>query len=98
VRTDFRNSSLSVQGARVERFIFDCGRGAARWAVWVLWCARAPGRISVHDPAVWRAGEVMVDGVISAGWGCAAARSLEAVHAGVAAGRCREPAAVHRCE
>ena len=30
-------------------------------------CARAPSRISVHDPALWRAGDMMVDGVIPLG-------------------------------
>jgi hypothetical protein len=30
-------------------------------------CARAPSRISVHDPAVWRAGDMMVDGVTPLG-------------------------------
>jgi hypothetical protein len=29
--------------------------------------ARAPSRISVHDPAVRRAGDMMVDGVIPLG-------------------------------
>jgi len=30
--------------------------------------ARAPSLISVHGPAVWRAGDMMVDGVIPL-WG-----------------------------
>ena len=30
-------------------------------------CARAPSRISVHDPALRRAGDMMVDGVIPLG-------------------------------
>jgi len=36
-------------------------------ALFVGECARAPSRISVHDPAVWRAGDMMVDGVIPLG-------------------------------
>jgi hypothetical protein len=31
-------------------------------ALWGGWCARAPGLISVRDPAVRRAGDMMVDG------------------------------------
>ena len=58
--------------------------------------ARAPSLISVRGPAVRRAGHMMVDGVIPLGEGVAAARSLEAVHADVAAGVCRELAAAHR--
>jgi len=42
------------------------GRSAARSRVWV-WCARAPGLISVRDPAVQPVGDVMVDGVIPLG-------------------------------
>jgi hypothetical protein len=34
--------------------------------VWV-WCARSPSRISVRDPAMWRVGDMMVDGVIPLG-------------------------------
>jgi hypothetical protein len=65
----------------------------------LVWCARAPSRISVHAPGGWlRGGDMMVDGVIPLGVSIAAALSLEAVHADVAAGLCRELAAVHRCE
>jgi hypothetical protein len=34
-------------------------RSRGRW----VWCARAPGLISVRDPAVQPVGDVMVDGV-----------------------------------
>ena len=61
-------------------------------------CARAPSLISVREPVVRWLGDMMVDGVIPLGVSVAAARSLEAVHAGVAAGDWRELAAVHRCE
>ena len=61
-------------------------------------CARAPSLISVHDSGWLRVGDMMVDGVIPLGVSVAAARSLKAVHAGVAAGACGEPAAVHRRE
>ena len=39
-----------------------CGRSG-----WWSWCARAPGLISVRDPAVQPVGDVMVDGVIPLG-------------------------------
>jgi len=60
-------------------------------------CARAPMLILVRDLGWFRVGDMMVMGCCSR-WGkCgAAARSLEAVHANVAAAACREPAAVHR--
>ena len=49
--------------------------------------------ISVRDPGWLPAGDMMVMGCGSR-WGkcVAAARSLQAVHAGVAAAECREPA------
>jgi hypothetical protein len=40
------------------------------WVVGLVWsgvCARAPGLTSVRDPAVWRIGDVMFDGVTPAG-------------------------------
>ena len=57
-------------------------------------CARAPMLILVHDPKRWWVGDMMVMGCCSR-WGkCgAAARSLRAVHAGVAAAGSRELAA-----
>jgi hypothetical protein len=57
-------------------------------------CARVPMLISVHDPRVGRRHDV--DGVPAGGSSDAAARSLEAVHASVAAAGCGELAAVHR--
>lgn len=59
-------------------------------------CARAPSLISVREPAVRRLGDMMVDGVLFPLGSVVAARSLEAAHADVAAGGCREPATVHR--
>jgi hypothetical protein len=43
------------------------GGGACGWLGTWLWCARAPGLISVRDPAVQPVGDVMVDGVIPLG-------------------------------
>jgi hypothetical protein len=41
--------------------------GAWGWlGVWVV-CARAPSLISVRDPVLHRAGDMMVDGVIPLG-------------------------------
>src|SRR3954471_14243501 len=42
------------------------GGAWARSRAW-RWCARAPGLISVRDPAVRPVGDVMVDGVIPLG-------------------------------
>jgi hypothetical protein len=64
---------LICVGGRVKRGVLwsledGIGSGGA-WArsrAW-KWCARAPGLISVRDPAVQPVGDVMVDGVISLG-------------------------------
>ena len=60
-------------------------------------CARAPMLISVRDRCRAAGRRHDGDGVrFPLGDSVAAARSLEAVHADVAAATCREPAAVHR--
>ena len=59
-------------------------------------CAQTPSLISVLVPGWLRSGDMMVDGVLRD-----AVRPLclmKAVHLVVAAGACREPAAVHRRE
>src|SRR4051794_17840122 len=65
---------LSVSRPGVERAVLCLWRtmlapGVTRSRAW-RWCARAPGLISVRDPAVRPVGDVMVDGVIPRGDGC----------------------------
>ena len=76
----------SCQGLRADEVVDE-------WSV----CARVPMLISVRGPGLATGvGDMMVMG-FSLGGGCgAAARSLEAVHADVAAAGCGELAAVHR--
>jgi hypothetical protein len=83
--------SLSVQEAGVKRgsgvggFEMVGGGGSCARLVVRVVCARAPSLISVHDPGGPGAGDMM-DRVIPLGAGVAAARSIGAVHAVVAAG------------
>jgi hypothetical protein len=59
-------------------------------------CARAPSLISVADPGWFRAGDMMVDGVVPLGEALRPLGLMMAVHLLVAAGACRELAAAHR--
>jgi hypothetical protein len=78
----------------VERGALDRGR---RLALSAFVCARAPVLILVYDPCWFRGRRHDGDGVLFSLGECdAAARSLRAVHADVAAAVCRELAAVHR--
>src|SRR4051794_2592665 len=64
--------SLSVQALGVKRGLGvgweRRGVGGARVS-WIVrsWCAQTASLISVHDPAVRRAGDMMVDGVVPLG-------------------------------
>ncbi len=97
-------SSVSVRRARVKRLIFLLvgSRRVRRGGVCAfdgVGAVRADAQPYL-GPRPCRAAGRRHDGLIwgdPAGRSFAAARSLEAVHADVAAGRCREPAAVHRC-
>ena len=59
----------ACQGAGSSCDGWTCGEGggACGWLGSWSWCARAPGLISVRDPAVQPVGDVMVDGVFPLG-------------------------------
>ena len=91
-----RDASASVASGLMWSRLLVVGGACARLLVGV-WCARAPGLISVHGPGWLRVGDMMVDGVIPQ----KALRPLGLSGPStkqVAAGACGEPAAVHRCD
>jgi hypothetical protein len=57
---------VKARDRRVDGRAVGDGGACGRSGTW-LWCARAPGLISVRDPAVRPVGDVMVDGVFPLG-------------------------------
>jgi hypothetical protein len=58
-----RDAWASAASGLVWLVLWVVGGACARLLGWV-WCARAPGLISVHGPGWLRVGDMMVDGVI----------------------------------
>jgi hypothetical protein len=77
---------------RAERGALDRRRAGASWCV----RAGADAYLGPRPGLAIGVGDMMVMGFPAGGRGFAAAQSLEAVHANVAAAQCRELATVHR--